>query len=285
MTPALLLAIALDPPAWVEGRVWPDAPAARPAVAESLPAVDPALGVHSAVHRVDLSGCWRQHAAWAGDLDLWMCADVAISKRGRVKARVVHLSAERPGLDTCLEATLEAWEPAPGPSARGTVCRAVQTHLSESAKATWVKEPWAELMEPAAPTDSSRAPTPTVGRPQAERALRLDGLGGSQPAGLTLRDRPVTTAKRHVELHAAALKACWADHASWRTPEPVDGATVQLTLDVTVGDAGALTVAPGRTVPATHAGLTACAAAGLDPDLPVSEGDVVVTVPVAFPAP
>ena len=289
----ILAAFAADdappsPPVVEELRVWPDSPATTPAaLEEGYPRADSALGVHTGVHRFDLDGCWRQHAALGGDLDLWFCADLKINKKGRAKARVTELSDPRPGLETCLEATLKSWQGPVGQPVTGAMCRQVRTHISDAAREVWGTDAWADIKTPGASGDVAEAPEHKVGRPKVEAARILED--DSQTGDLlrvdhpvNLRDRSATTARRLVSAQIPSLARCWADRAGFRPP-PVteqEAALLAYTLEVTVGAAGPVHVAAGSALPDSHLDVAQCAAAALDPELPASAGDIIIEVPV-----
>jgi len=299
MLPALLcaaLAVAADPPSApppvVDVRVWPSEPAMSPAALEErYPSPDPALGVHTAVHRVELDGCWRQQAALAQDLDLWFCADLKIDKKGRTKAKVVHLSDPRPGLATCLEASLRSWQGPSSQPVKGSTCREVRTHISEAARDTWKTDAWAELEHPGAPGDPSAAPPHRVGRPRVEGAQAIEGDAQTGDMvrvdhPIKIRDRAATTAKRLVASQPSALAQCWADRAGFRKPERSgEDALLAYTLEVTVGPTGPVHIAAGAALPHSHLDVAECVAAAIDPDLTVSEGDLVIEIPVLVEPP
>ena len=289
LLPTLALADeAVVLPEVTSARVWPDDPAGVPAIAEHFPEASSDLGAHRALHRMSLDGCWRQHGALTGDLDLWFCADVKLKKSGAAKVKVTALSDPRPGLATCIDATLQSWAGPPGAPARSTMCRQVRTNISEAAGAVWREDPWAEVSSPGrSGGDGAAAVSVEVGRPDVEKAVRLvrdPDSGGLQPevAPLGLRDRPATTARRLLTGNVELVERCWHDHAAWRPPPVEEGTSGALafTLDITVGPAGPEAVAEGRTVPVTHTSVAACVAARLDPGVGQSEGSHVVSVPV-----
>ncbi len=289
---------APEMPAWESARVWPDRdPTASPAIAERFAPLDPGLGVHSGLHRLDLDGCWRQHAALSGDLSTWFCAEVKVDKRGQASAKVTTLSDPRPGLSTCIETMVSHWEGKKGAPVKGTMCRSVHTNLSDEARAVWKENPWGEVGTPGARRAAGEAPPLEVGRPKVDQARIvsvLDGGAASADASLAshpiaLRDRAATTARRWVTDHAGVVAQCFADHGVWRVPERAAGTlgsealpVLIFNVDVTVGEAGPVRVRGGRTEPATHASVAACAAAAMDPDLPESMGDLVLAVPVVI---
>jgi len=290
----LLAAFAADapppePPPTVDVRVWPTEPVTTPAaLVERFPGPDPALGVHAGVNRFDLDGCWRQQAALGADLDLWFCADLKIDKKGRTKVKIGHLSDPRPGLEACLKATLSAWQGPPDQPVRARMCRVVQTHISDSAREAWKTDAWADVAAPGAPGDPDVAPEHKVGRPKVEGAKKFEN--DPQTGDLVridhpvhLRDRAATTARRLVAAQIPSLERCFADRAGFRVPVPENddaGAILAYTLDVVVGPSGPVHVAAGAAMPATHLDVAQCAAAALDPELPASEGDLVIEIPV-----
>jgi len=283
------LARAADPvaePPWTAGRVWPEDAAQPPALVEHLPDAPAELGAHAALHNTNLDGCWRQHAAHSGDLDAWFCADVKVGKKGTAKAKVVALSDDRPGLSTCIEATLSAWAGPPKVPARARVCRAVMTNLSDHAKTVWASDPWATVQDAGKLRSEPVRHTIEVGRPAIEKAERLerDPATGDLvrvPDPVALRDRATTTARRLVTGHIDVVEGCWRDHGQWRLP-PSDDPLLGFTLEVVVGEAGAEAVVAGRAAPRTHASVADCVAARLDPELPSNEGSHVLQVPVSI---
>lgn len=278
-------------PEWVSGRVWPDAPGEPVAIAERFGEADPDLGAHRALSFSNLDGCWRQHAAHSGDLVLSFCADVRVRRSGRARARVTTLSDPRPGLGACIDATLEHWAGATGAPGRGVICREVHTNLSREAQGTWVDDPWAEVGRAGRTHLKAELPLIEVGRARAEHAVRLEHdpvTGGiirvAHPIGA--RDRATTTARRLVTGQRSALEQCWRDHAHWRPPTPAaaDEPLLAFTLEVTVGPAGAESVAAGRTAPVTHMDVTRCVADALNQDVPPEPGNHVIEVPVVIRA-
>lgn len=297
MTPTviLLLSTAVAKPSsapetlpdWVSGRVWPDKPGEPVAIAERYGEADPGLGAHRALSFSNLDGCWRQHAAHSGDLALSFCAELRVGRSGRARARVIALSDPRPGLAECIDATLEHWAGVTGSPGRGVICREVHTNLSREAQGTWQDDPWAEVARAGRTHLQADVPPIEVGRARAEHAVRLEHdpvTGGlirvQDPIGA--RDRATTTARRLVTEQRSALDQCWRDHAHWRPPTSAvgDEPLLAFTLEVTVGPAGAESVAAGRTAPVTHTDVARCVANALNQDVPPEPGNHVIEVPV-----
>ncbi len=274
-------------PVWQSARVWPEDASQAPAIIELYPNADPALGPHSALHRTNLDGCWRQHGALGEDLDLTFCLDLKVRKKGTVEAKVTELSDPRPGLDVCIDTLVETWTGPVNAPTKATMCRRVYTNVSGVAKELWATDPWA-VAEPAGRTRTEAVShTHEVGRAKAEDATRIErdpttGNLNRVPAPLQLRDRATTTARRLVTGQVAVLEACWRDHGAWRPPPSPGGDEPLLayTLEVTVGPAGVETVTAGRTAPPTHASVAQCAAAMLDGGVPPDDGSQVVEIPV-----
>ncbi|HCH62225.1 MAG: hypothetical protein CL927_01540 [Deltaproteobacteria bacterium] len=274
-------------PEWVSARVWPDEAGAPVAIAERYGEADPGLGAHRGLHFMNLDGCWRQHAAYGGDLATSFCADLRVKRNGRAKARVTALSDPRPGLEACIDVTFETWAGVMRAPGRGEVCREVHTNISREAGGVWTREPWAEVGRAGRMHLDADLPIIEVGRAKAEHALMLqsDPASGGLVrvvAPIGARDRASTTARRLVTDQREALEQCWRDHAHWRPPDPPEEGEPLLafTLEVTVGPAGAESVVAGRTAPVTHADMAQCVAAALNQDVPPEPGDRVIEVPV-----
>jgi len=268
---------------------WPalrwDGPPSAPVSVERGPEVD--LGPHSGLTRMDLSPCWRQHAAHRGeDLDLTVCADVQVDDRGRVRAKAEVQGEDPSGLARCVEALIQRWEGPDGAPAEGRLCRAVRTALSAEARAAWATDPSAEVWAPSAPP----APccTVEVGRPEREAARRWalvhlwsdalgDAIGVPQlvAAPVGPKDRLVASAARHLSDSVPALRQCAGGHLRGGGPVTVD-------LRVAVAPSGVARVLPGASRPVGHEDLAACAAALTDPGLAPGVGDGEIVVPVRF---